>query len=261
MHTKIKTIILCLSLFAGIITNRVFKPFSWIRAETQDTQVYSVNNVTPDSTGNVDVASVNDKTVNANVPDTANFSQYSTNATNLSNIETAMTGLNATEGNVLTGKTFVGSNGAPLTGSMANKGKVTGTVTKGGSFTIPAGYHNGSGAVTGPSLSAAFTHVAVASAGIGKQSSGNPTASISVPAGYTEGYLLVRGGSFWGHAINSMTVSAPMITSYTHYVTASSTQRGAHVVMNGNAGTITVTLNMKNSGDTESDHIVVALLY
>ena len=36
---------------------------------------------------------------------------------------------------------------------MANKGAVTGSITtSGGSYTIPAGYHNGSGKVTGPTL-------------------------------------------------------------------------------------------------------------
>lgn len=53
----------------------------------------------------------------------------------------------AAAGEILSGKTaYVG--GAKVTGSMANKGAVSGTIaTKAGTYTIPAGYHNGSGSV------------------------------------------------------------------------------------------------------------------
>ena len=54
-------------------------------------------------------------------------------------------------GDILSGKT-AWVNGSKLTGTMANKGAVTGAVNCGGSYTIPAGYHNGSGKVTGNSL-------------------------------------------------------------------------------------------------------------
>lgn len=54
----------------------------------------------------------------------------------------------ASEGDILLGKTaYVG--GAKKTGTMANKGAVTGTIaTKEGEYVIPAGYHNGNGKVT-----------------------------------------------------------------------------------------------------------------
>lgn len=53
----------------------------------------------------------------------------------------------AAEGDILLGKTaYVG--GAKKTGTMANRGAVSGTIaTKAGEYTIPAGYHNGSGKV------------------------------------------------------------------------------------------------------------------
>lgn len=54
-------------------------------------------------------------------------------------------------GDILSGKT-AWVKGSKLTGTMANKGAVTGSVNCGGSYTIPAGYHNGSGKVTGNSL-------------------------------------------------------------------------------------------------------------
>lgn len=56
----------------------------------------------------------------------------------------------AAAGDVLSGKKIVDATGATVTGSMTNNGAVSGsidglTVT---SYTIPAGYHNGTGKVT-----------------------------------------------------------------------------------------------------------------
>ncbi len=49
---------------------------------------------------------------------------------------------------VLSGKKGY-SKGVPITGTMPNRGAVTNTITaQGGQYTIPAGYHNGSGKVT-----------------------------------------------------------------------------------------------------------------
>ena len=59
----------------------------------------------------------------------------------------------ATVAQVLSGKTFTNSSGVGLTGTMADKGAVTGSIaTSGGTYTIPAGYHNGGGKVTGATL-------------------------------------------------------------------------------------------------------------
>ncbi len=56
----------------------------------------------------------------------------------------------AATANVLTGKTFYTTNPkTKLTGAMPNRGSVTNTITtQGGQYTIPAGYHSGSGKVT-----------------------------------------------------------------------------------------------------------------
>ena len=43
-------------------------------------------------------------------------------------------------------------NGNRVTGTMANQGAKTSSLSCGGSYTIPAGYHNGSGKVTANSL-------------------------------------------------------------------------------------------------------------
>lgn len=54
----------------------------------------------------------------------------------------------AAVGEILSGKT-AHARGSQLTGSMPNRGAVTGTITtKAGTYTIPQGYHDGSGTVT-----------------------------------------------------------------------------------------------------------------
>ena len=53
---------------------------------------------------------------------------------------------------VLAGETFSTENDTDLVGTMPNKGAVTSSLNCGGSYTIPAGYHNGSGKVTANSL-------------------------------------------------------------------------------------------------------------
>lgn len=54
----------------------------------------------------------------------------------------------ASASNVLTGKTFTSSAGYKKTGTMANNGAVSQTLTTSTkSYTVPAGYHNGSGVV------------------------------------------------------------------------------------------------------------------
>ncbi len=58
----------------------------------------------------------------------------------------------AVASDVLSGKTFSNSSGVGLTGTMTNRGAINQTLNAGGSYTIPAGYHNGSGKVTVNSL-------------------------------------------------------------------------------------------------------------
>lgn len=54
--------------------------------------------------------------------------------------------------NLLTGYTAYGKNGVKYTGSMTNQGAKTASLNAGESYTIPAGYHNGTGKVTANSL-------------------------------------------------------------------------------------------------------------
>lgn len=67
----------------------------------------------------------------------------------------------ATAEQILTGQiAFV--DGVRLTGSMANQGAVTSALNAGGEYTIPAGYHNGSGKVTANSLASQTAGTATA---------------------------------------------------------------------------------------------------
>ena len=59
----------------------------------------------------------------------------------------------AAVGNVLSGKTFYNSDYTKRTGTMTNNGAVSPTaLSAGGSYTVPAGYHNGSGVVSAKTL-------------------------------------------------------------------------------------------------------------
>lgn len=62
-----------------------------------------------------------------------------------------VTSVDAAAGDVLAGKIIVGSDGSQITGTMTNNGAVSKTLdaTSGNqSYTVPSGYHNGSGAVS-----------------------------------------------------------------------------------------------------------------
>ena len=55
---------------------------------------------------------------------------------------------NAQPADVLSGKTFSNADGVGKTGTMVNNGAVSQTLSGGQSYTIPEGYHNGSGIVS-----------------------------------------------------------------------------------------------------------------
>ena len=69
---------------------------------------------------------------------------------------------NATVADVLEGKTFSNSTQVGLTGTMENRGAINQTLNAGGSYTIPAGYHNGSGKIIANSLSSQTSATATA---------------------------------------------------------------------------------------------------
>ena len=67
----------------------------------------------------------------------------------------------ATAAQILSGKTAL-VQGSTVTGTMTNRGAVTSSLNAGGSYTIPAGYHNGSGKVTANSLASQTSATATA---------------------------------------------------------------------------------------------------
>lgn len=71
-------------------------------------------------------------------------------------------GVTATDAQVLTNYTYW-KDGAKRTGTMPNQGAKTSSLNCGGSYTIPAGYHNGSGKITANSLASQTSANATAS--------------------------------------------------------------------------------------------------
>lgn len=76
---------------------------------------------------------------------------YTTGGTVTANSLASQTSANAAAGQILSGQT-AWVNGSKITGNMANRGNVSQALNAGGSYTIPAGYHAGSGKVTANSL-------------------------------------------------------------------------------------------------------------
>ena len=105
---------------------------------------------------------------------------------------------NATAAQILTGYTGWVKD-ALITGTMPNRGAVNQTLNCGGSYTIPAGYHNGSGKVTVNSLAS--------------QTSANATAA-QILSGYT---AWVNGSKITGTMANrgNISYSLPANGSYT----------------------------------------------
>ena len=66
----------------------------------------------------------------------------------INSLKTTIASATASAGDVLTGKTYVKPDATIGNGSMPNNGAVSQSIGVGESYTIPAGYHNGSGKVT-----------------------------------------------------------------------------------------------------------------
>lgn len=81
--------------------------------------------------------------------ETATFATMAKNISAIPQLDTSDATANAAQ--LLSGYTAY-ARGSKISGSMANRGAVTSTLNCGNSYTIPAGYHNGSGRVTANSL-------------------------------------------------------------------------------------------------------------
>lgn len=121
---------------------------------------------------------------------------------NVSNVD-------AVAANVLAGKTIVDASGAEIVGTMTDNGAKSSTLDAGGSYTIAAGYHNGSGKITAkdlasqtPATAAATEILSGETAWVGGEKvtgtmanngatggsiDGLTKTSVTIPAGYTTG--------------------------------------------------------------------------
>ena len=105
---------------------------------------------------------------------------------------------NAETGDVLAGKTFSNKQSNALTGSMPNNGAWSASTSGNGSVTIPAGYHNGNGTVSGAtSYSNGYSN------GVSAADARVNTSSASYNRGYTNGHSTgYNEGRAVGHSAN-----------------------------------------------------------
>ena len=143
-------------------------------------------------------------------------------------------------GDVLAGKVIVGADGEPLTGTMANNGAVSQTLNAGGSYTVPAGYHNGSGSITANSLASQTSGTSAAGQILsgytawvaGSKLTGsmanngavsqtlNAGGSYTVPAGYHNGSGKVTANSLSSQT-SATAAAAQILSGYTAWVNGS----------------------------------------
>ena len=105
---------------------------------------------------------------------------------------------NAETGDVLVGKTFSNKQSNALTGTMPNNGAWSASTSGNGSVTIPAGYHNGSGTVSG-AASYKQGHDQGYNQGVSDADARVYAGSASYNAGYANGHQTIKiSGELWG---------------------------------------------------------------
>lgn len=124
-------------------------------------------------------------------------------------LESMTSDATAAAGDLLSGKTAY-VNGEKLTGGMANQGAKTAALNAGGFYTIPAGYHNGSGQVTANSLSAQTSATAVAAdLKSGKTAWVNGTKITGTAAVFTTQTVESPDGTIYESAEQTFNVTVP----------------------------------------------------
>ncbi|MEY8357096.1 hypothetical protein AALB39_27645 [Lachnospiraceae bacterium 54-53] len=93
---------------------------------------------------------------------------------------------------VMAGKVIVDKEGESLTGTMPNRGAVNQALNAGGSYTIPAGYHNGAGKVTANSLASQTSATATAAQILSGQTAW-------VNGSKVTGSMPSYGGTYWNN--------------------------------------------------------------
>lgn len=189
---------------------------------------------------------------------------YTSGGTVTANTLASQTSATASAAQILTGQT-AWVNGSKITGTMANQGAKTSSLNCGGSYTIPAGYHNGSGKITANSLASQTSATATAEQILSgqtayvngnkvtgsmtyqgaKTSSLNCGSSYTIPAGYHNGGGQVTANSLASQT--SATAGAGNIQSgYTAWVNGSKiTGTGAML-----SSMVTAFCSSSNSGST-----------
>lgn len=126
-------------------------------------------------------------------------------------VASAMVG-DATVDNVLSGKTFTTKAGVGLTGTMVNQGTQTSNLNCGDSYTIPAGYHNGSGKVTANTLASQTSATATAAdilSGKTAWVNGNQIAGTRRNIEFQEGTTSYSSAPQWSGGSGSVTFKTP----------------------------------------------------
>lgn len=118
---------------------------------------------------------------------------YNTNAKSKITGTLSLSG-NANAAQVLSGYTFYKTDPkSKITGTMTNRGAVSTTVAPGGSYTVPAGYHNGSGKVYG-GVSGVLVWCFLQSSGNSDQRTVFANSSYGSASGYS--FTFKRAGSY-----------------------------------------------------------------
>lgn len=116
----------------------------------------------------------------------------------------------ATDAYVLSGKTFTSSGGIKVAGTMTNNGAVSKAITPSTSiqtYTIPKGYHSGSGKVTVSAISGYFS-TSYASLGSNTADSSNKDLTLTVDASS----IAIVLGICYGASLHAFTTSSGTIT-------------------------------------------------
>jgi len=181
----------------------------------------------------------------------------------------------ATAAQILSGKKAV-VKGSTVTGTMTNRGAVTNALNAGGSYTIPAGYHNGSGKVTANSLASQTSATATAAQILSGQTAYvngtkvtgtmanngavaktlNAGGSYTIPAGYHNGSGKVTANSLASQTSATAT-AAQILTGKTAYVngtkvTGTMANKGALTWKPSSSTTYTVPAGYYSGGTLDS---------
>lgn len=128
---------------------------------------------------------------------------------------------------ILSGYEVLDQHGIKLTGIMEDNGAVSQTLNAGGSYTIPAGYHNGSGKVTGNSLaSQTSANAAAADIASGKTAwvNGAKITGTLVPTQVVTGTVTTT---------DSTTLKIPNASSYNNIIAFWSHDDGSSMTITG----------------------------